>query len=89
MSQRGRYRGVPVKANRPRSSVPLLAALPLYSNARGITDLDPHWAPTGSIGAVHPLGDDALSAKSASVRENDRTILSDVFVEQDAHLGAQ
>jgi hypothetical protein len=45
-----------------------LAAFPLHGDPGGIADfLD--WARTGSIGAVHSLGDDALGAKPASVGE--------------------
>jgi hypothetical protein len=37
------------------SPIPPLATLPLHGDARGIADLDPDRARTGSIGAVHPL----------------------------------
>src|SRR5258708_7935588 len=82
----GDRRGVPIEADLAYlgSSVPLLAALPLHGDAGGIADFDPDWAQTGSIEAVHPLGDDALSTKPTSVCENGRAILGDVFVEQDA-----
>jgi hypothetical protein len=36
---------------------------------------------------VHPLGDDGLGAKPASMGENDMAILDNVFVEQNASLG--
>ena len=68
------------------SPIPILAALPLYCDARGIANLDPDRARTGPIDAIHPLRDDALGAKPASVGENSRTILGDMFVEQDARL---
>jgi hypothetical protein len=38
----------------------------------------------GSIGAVHPLGNDALSAEMARKGEHRRPIPGDVFVGQDA-----
>jgi len=69
-----------------RSSVPVLATLPLHRNAGGIPDLDPDRARTRPIGAVDPLGDDALGAKPASMSEHGRTVLGNVFIEQDASL---
>jgi hypothetical protein len=51
-----------------KSSVSILAALPLHRNA-GIADLDP---------------DRARTTKPASVLEHRRAILGDVFVDQDA-----
>jgi len=69
-----------------QSPIPILVALPLHRNAGGIADLDPHRARPGSISAVHPLRNDALGAKPASVLEHGRAILGDVFVEQDARL---
>src|SRR6266403_4264438 len=62
------------------SPVPILAPLPLHRNAGRITDLDPDRKRTGSIGAVHPLRDDALGAKLASVLEHGRTVSGDVFI---------
>jgi hypothetical protein len=41
---------------------------------------------TGPIGAVDLLGDDALGTEQASVREDGRAILSNVFVEHDVRL---
>jgi hypothetical protein len=38
------------------------------------------------VGAVDPLRHDALGAKPTPVGEDSRTILADVFVEQDARL---
>ena len=64
-------------------SVPLLAALPLHSDARGVADHDPHRARTGPIGAIHPLRDNALGAKPAGVLEYGGTVLGNVFVERD------
>ena len=58
------------------SSGPILATLPLHRDAGGIADLDLDRARTGSIGAVHLLGDEALGAKPASMRENDRAMCS-------------
>src|SRR5215475_9407319 len=76
-----------VCARRLGSSVPKLAPLPLHRKAGGITDLDPDAAQVGSVRAVNLLRHDALGAKPAGVREDDRTVLDDVFVEQDANLG--
>src|SRR5258708_7792512 len=70
----------------PGSPVPFLTALPLHRDASRIAHLDPDRARSGSIGAVHPLGDDTLGAKPASVLEHGRAIFGDVFVEQDASL---
>jgi len=39
------------------------------------------------MGTIDFLRHDALCAQSASVREDDRVVLGDVFVEQDASLG--
>jgi hypothetical protein len=64
-----------------RLSVPILSAFPLHRDAGGIADLDPDRARTGSISAVDLLRDDTLGAKPASVGENDRAILGNVFVE--------
>ena len=64
-----------------KSSVPIVATLPLHRNAGGIPDLDPERARTRPIGAVDPLGDDALGAKPASVGENRSAVLRNVFVE--------
>ncbi len=55
--------------------------------ARRIADLDPYRARAGPVGAVYPLRHDALGAEPAGVREHGRTILGDVFIEQDAGLG--
>src|SRR5258708_9344849 len=71
----------------PGLPIPILAALPLHRDASRIAHLDPDRARSGSIGAVHPLGDDTLGAKPASVRKYGRAILGDVFVKQDAGLG--
>jgi len=58
-----------------KSSVPILAALPL------------HRPGTAWIGKCRPPArDDALGAKPASVGENRRAVLRNVFVEQDAGL---
>jgi hypothetical protein len=51
----------------------------------GIADLDPDAARTGLIGAIDLLRHDALGPKPASMGEDGRTILGDVFVES---LGA-
>ncbi len=65
-----------------KSSVPIVATLPLHRDAGGIADLDPDRARTGSVGsAVDLLGDDALGAKPASVGENRSAVLRNVFVE--------
>src|SRR5215468_11160708 len=74
-------------AERPRSLIPLLAALPLHGDAGGIVDLDPDWARTGAIGAVNLLGHDALGTKPAGVREHGRAIPDDMLIQQDARLG--
>jgi hypothetical protein len=68
-------------------SIPYLAPLPLHGDAGGIADLDPGRTRTGSIPAIDSLGNDAFCAKPASVREDDRAVLGDVLVEQDAGLG--
>src|SRR5260370_984497 len=68
----------------PGSSFPLLATLPLHRDAGWIAYLDPARARAGPIGAVDSLGDYALGTKPAGVREHDRAILSNMFVEQDA-----
>jgi hypothetical protein len=68
------------------SSIPLLAALPLHRDAGRISDLDPDGAPTGSICAIDPLGDDALGTKPAGVSEDGGSILRQVVIEQDARL---
>jgi hypothetical protein len=68
-------------------SIPVLAPLPLHRGAVRIADLDPHRARTGSIRSVYPLGDDALGTKPAGMSENDRALLANVFVEQEACLG--
>src|SRR5215470_18966450 len=65
-------------------TIPILAPLPLHRDARRIADLHPDPAPPRSIGAVDLLGRDALGAKPASVFEDGRAVLGDVFVEQDA-----
>jgi hypothetical protein len=62
-------------------SIPRLAALSLYGRAVEISDLDPNRAPTGSIGAIHPLRDDSLGADAAGMQEHHRAIIGDVFVE--------
>ena len=68
------------------SSIAKLAPLPLHRKAGGIADLDPDAARTGSIRAVDFLRHNPLGAKLAGVREDDSTVLNDVFVE-DASLG--
>src|SRR5215831_14946928 len=68
------------------SPVPILNTLPLHPDAPRIADLDPHRTRPRSISAVDLLGDDALDAKPASVRERGRTVLCEVFVEQDARI---
>src|SRR5215831_11887573 len=65
---------------------PIFAALPLHRDACGIANLDPNPARTRLIGAIHPLGDNALGFKPAGVREHGRAVLGNVFVEQDASL---
>jgi hypothetical protein len=69
------------------SSIPILAALPLHGDAGRIANLDPCAGRAGSIGTVNPLGNDALVAKPARVPEDDRAVLDNVVVEQDARLG--
>lgn len=69
-------------------SIPLLAALSLYGGTVGIADLDPNRAPTGSVGAIHPLRDDALGSDAAGVHEDRRAILGDVLVEEDPRIRA-
>ena len=66
-----------------KSSVPIVATLPLHRNAGGIPDLDPDRARTRPIGAIHPLRDNALGAKPAGVLEYGGTVLGNVFVERD------
>ncbi len=51
--QRLRY----VQLSPARSPIPILTPLPLHGNAGRIADLDPHWARTGSIGAVYSFLD--------------------------------
>ena len=48
---------------------------------RGIADLNPDRTRTGSIRAIDLLRHDALGAKPAGVREDDRAGLDDVFIE--------
>jgi hypothetical protein len=69
------------------SPIPILAALPLHSDAGRIADLNPDCARTGLIGAIDPLGDNALGAEPASVRKDGGAILFNVSVEQNARLG--
>jgi hypothetical protein len=49
----------------------------------------PDTARAGSIGAIDLLRHDALGAEPASVSEDDRAVLDDVFIEQDAGLGVR
>jgi hypothetical protein len=72
-----------------RSPVPVLAALPLYRDAGRITYFDPDRTWPGSVGAVDPLGDDALCTEPASVLEDGRPIPGNVFVDENARLGIQ
>jgi hypothetical protein len=60
------------------SSVPLLTTLRLHHDARRIADLDPDRARIGSKGPLHPLGDDPLGAKPASMFEHGRPIPGEV-----------
>jgi hypothetical protein len=75
-----------VGASDRSSAVPLLTALPPRSDAGRIGHLDPGRATPRSIDAVDTLRYDALGAKPASVSKHRRTILGDVFVEQDSRL---
>src|SRR5215813_10187453 len=68
--------------------MPNLAPLPLHRDAGGIADLDPDAARAGSIRAIELLRHDALGAKPADVREDDRAVLGDVLIKQDAGLGS-
>jgi hypothetical protein len=53
----------PAGRAQPRgSSISNLASLPLHGEAGGMADLDPDAARSGPVGAVHLLGNDALSA---------------------------
>jgi hypothetical protein len=81
--------GVPASPARAAwgSSIPNLASLPLHGDAGGIADLDPDAARAGSIGTVHPLGNDALGAEPACTGKHDRPIFGNVFVKQNASLG--
>jgi hypothetical protein len=77
VSNRPRYR---IKSTLHRwrlfgPSVPNLTTLPLHGDAGGIADLDPDAARAGLIRGVYALGNDALSAKPTSVREDDRAVL--------------
>jgi hypothetical protein len=51
-----------------------------------IADLDPDRAPTRSISAVDPLGDDTLGTKPAGVSEDGGSILRQVVIERDARV---
>jgi hypothetical protein len=68
----------------PGRSIPNLAPLSLHGHAGGIAHLDPDAARAGSIRTIDLLRHDALSAKPASVRDDDRAVLGNAFVEQDA-----
>jgi hypothetical protein len=70
------------------SSFPDLTTLPRHGDAGGIADLDPNATWAGLAGAVAPLRHDALGAKPTRMGEDGRTILGDVFAEQDARLDA-
>jgi hypothetical protein len=65
----------------------LTVATSPHRDTGGVPDLDPRRARRRSIRAVDFLGNNALGAKPASVREHGRAILSDVFAEQDASVG--
>src|SRR5258707_9043774 len=54
------------------SPIPILAALPLYCDARGIANLDPGRTRTGSLDAVGAFRDDALGAKPTRMLEHRR-----------------
>src|SRR5262245_36534244 len=82
----GNRRGVPKEQGGTQDHT-FQFSFALHSQAVRIAHLDPDRARTGSIGAVDLLGDDARGAEPASVGENDRTILSHVFVEEDASTG--
>jgi hypothetical protein len=60
---------------------------PLHGDAGRIADLDPDAARAGLIGAIDLFRHDTLGAKPVSVCEDDRAVLGDVFIEQDAGLG--
>src|SRR5262249_29262346 len=51
----------------------------------GLRNLDPGRAGTGSLGAVDPLGKMPSAPSRQPCYKHRRTILSNVFVEQDAH----
>jgi hypothetical protein len=70
------------------SSIPNLTPLALHGDAGGIADFDPDAARAGAVGAVHLLGNDTLGAKLTSVRKDGGAIFDNVFVKQDAGLGA-
>jgi hypothetical protein len=65
---------------------PKSRSAPIARRCWRIANLDPDAARASLVGAVHPLGKDALAAQSAGVRE-DKGRLGDVFVEQDASFG--
>jgi hypothetical protein len=69
------------------SPVPFLAALPLHSDARRISDFDPDRARPRSIGAVHLLGHDALGAKPASVLEHRTPIVRHALFRRPSRCG--
>jgi hypothetical protein len=69
------------------SPSPNLAPLSLPGDAGGMSDLDPDTAQAGLIGGVELALRRCPQRKPASVREDDRSILNDVFIEQDASLG--
>jgi hypothetical protein len=54
----------------------------LHGDAGGIADFDPDTTQPEPVAAA--LGNDTLGAKLARVGEDRRTILGDVFVEEDA-----
>jgi hypothetical protein len=70
------------KAGGGGSPIPNLAPLPLEGDAGWIADLDRDAARAGSIGSIDLLRDDAFRRQAASVSEDDRAILGDVFIDQ-------
>jgi hypothetical protein len=71
------------------SLVPLLAALPLYRDARWISHLDPSPARTRAVGRAEPLRYDPFGTEPASVGEHVRSVRQDVLAEPDRTMMAQ